>query len=231
MELPLRDAAKKARRLAKGNRGANKHGIERTSRRDNGVMFDSSALEHHAQSSVDQADERADEIAAMALNAAPGSQNSKQPYAVTRPGGRLVINPEEQSQEQRPRNDARNTARKTQDVATYNPSHPSVLFHRLKQSVAGAIDFAAFRARLTGWLRKPTLGKNTPRRFMRPARSERTRLVQHRSGLIIPRGGEPFMLTETHDTMSSLVAENQRLRLLVDEIIRTDPQEIARLRR
>jgi hypothetical protein len=40
------------------------------------------------------------------------------------------------------------------------------------------------------------------------------------SGLIVPQPGKSFLLIQTTDMMGDLLAENQRLRNMVDELVR-----------
>ena len=225
MELPTKDAQASNRKPVDRNSSA-----KGTNER---FMLDPKNLEAGAQAAIEKVDDQ------RARRDQARKQARPKPYVVTRPGGRTVITPKNEADDlhttqmsmsstrKKPRRKHRS---KSKAIATYNPSHPSVLFHRLKDGMFEALGIATFGRRLTDWLHSAYTNRKTPRRELRQARGGGTRLIQHRSGLILPTDNPTFMLTETRDTMSDLLAENQRLRKLVDEIIRTDPVELAKLR-
>ncbi len=216
------------RHALSGNRlnGAIKREATKPSGRTNGLMFNSDALEKSARDTVARAD---------ATDEAQRNASSTEPYVVTRPNGRTVIVAKkdiEHSESSPSRSDDKGDDAKVGGMlATYNPSHPSVLFHKLKLGLLSRLEVLSLRKRLTTWLRSRTRKTKQDWRQARHARGERSRLIRHRSGLIIPVPDQPFMLSENYGAMDDLIAENQRLKRLVDEIIRSSPADLARFQR
>lgn len=207
-----------------------KRAATRGATRANGLMFASEALERGAQDSIARAN-----AADQAQRTASSSGVATEPYVVTRPKGRTVIVAKKDAvqfwDEPGSLDDESGDAKAGGMLATYNPSHPSVLFHRLKHGLLSRLEVLSLHKRLTAWLRKRTHKNQQVRRERRLARSGGSRLIRHRSGLIIPVPDQPFLLSETQEAMDDLMAENQRLKRLVDEIIRSSPANLARLQR
>lgn len=102
---------------------------------------------------------------------------------------------------------------KTKEIVKYSPISPSVLFHRMRFGLNEKWDQNKMVRSIRQWLR--------------PARKQSSEKGENRSkhkpaGLIIPDANDPFMLMAKSDPMSSLLAENQRLRNLINDLVRED---------
>ncbi len=103
---------------------------------------------------------------------------------------------------------------KTKQIVKYSPISPSVLFHRLRSGMTEKWDQNKMIRSVRQWLRPPR--KKTSVKNVNPQQSVRA------PNLIIPDANDPFMLLAKSDPMSSLLAENQRLRNLINDLIRED---------
>ena len=102
---------------------------------------------------------------------------------------------------------------KSKEIVKYSPVSPSVLFHRMRSGLNEKWDHNKMVRSIRKWLRpvrKPSLEKCGNRPKHKP------------TGLIIPDTNDPFMLMAKSDPMSSLLAENQRLRNLINDLVRED---------
>jgi hypothetical protein len=102
---------------------------------------------------------------------------------------------------------------KTKEIVKYSPISPSVLFHRMRFGLHEKWDQNKMVRSIRQWLRparKQTLEKDGKSLKQKPV------------GLIIPDSNDPFMLMAKSDPMSSLMAENQRLRNLINDLVRED---------
>ncbi len=98
-------------------------------------------------------------------------------------------------------------------LVEYHPYSPSVLFHRLRSRALGQWQHSKMVKAVRKWL-KPPAKQATALPALRP---------QSLPGkIIIPDADDPFMILAKSDPMSSLLAENQRLRSLIDELVRED---------
>lgn len=103
---------------------------------------------------------------------------------------------------------------KSTQIVKYSPISPSVLFHRIRSGMTGKWDQSKMVHSVRKWLRpsKPKSSKKH-RKLSSPTKT---------AGLIIPDANDPFMLLAKSDPMSSLLAENQRLRNLINDLVRED---------
>ena len=104
-------------------------------------------------------------------------------------------------------------ASNNKQIVTYSPFNPSVLFHRMRTGLHGKWDQNRMVASVRRWLRPPR--KKT-------ASNRRLNQAKTPPCLIIPDAHDPFMLLAKSDPMSSLLAENQRLRNLINDLVRED---------
>lgn len=98
-------------------------------------------------------------------------------------------------------------------IVKYSSISPAVLFHRMRTDLNGRWDQSKM--------------VDAVRRWLRPAKKKsvvhnRTELRRASPNIIIPDAHDPFMLLAKSDPMSSLLAENNRLRNLIDEILTDD---------
>ena len=98
-------------------------------------------------------------------------------------------------------------------IVKYSAISPSVLFHRMRTDLAGRWDQNKMVDAVRRWLRPPV------KRKIASALPEQRRST---SNIIIPDAHDPFMLLAKSDPMSNLLAENHRLRNLIDEILTDD---------
>lgn len=103
---------------------------------------------------------------------------------------------------------------KTKQIVKYSPVNPSVLFHRLRSGVLGKWDQNKMIRSVRQWLRPA--GKKKQTEAGRSISSRKT------TTLIIPDANDPFMLLAKSDPMSNLLAENQRLRNIINDLVRED---------
>lgn len=101
----------------------------------------------------------------------------------------------------------------TKQIVKYSPISPSVLFHRMRTDISGRWDQSKMVSSVRRWLRPPKKKTETNNRA-KPNGSP--------SSLIIPDAHDPFMLLAKSDPMSNLLAENHRLRNLINELLRED---------
>lgn len=102
---------------------------------------------------------------------------------------------------------------KNKQIVKYSPISPSVLLHRMRMDLSGRWDQSKMVKSVRQWLRPPKRKATV---------SKRQKPVQSSVGLIIPDAHDPFMLLAKSDPMSNLLAENHRLRGLIDELVRED---------
>ena len=98
-------------------------------------------------------------------------------------------------------------------MVAYSPISPSVLFYRMRTDLNGRWDQSKMVRSVRRWLRPPKK-KTATNNHSKPDRAT--------SSLIIPDAHDPFMLLAKSDPMSNLLAENQRLRSLINELLRED---------
>ncbi|MGB5484608.1 hypothetical protein [Parasphingorhabdus sp.] len=101
----------------------------------------------------------------------------------------------------------------TKQIVKYSAISPAVLFHRMRTDLNGRWDQSKMVDAVRRWLRPPA-----------KKRVADNRTEQHRSSphIIIPDAQDPFMLMAKSDPMSHLLAENHRLRNLINEILHED---------
>jgi len=102
---------------------------------------------------------------------------------------------------------------KNKQIVKYSPINPSVLFHRMRMDLSGRWDQSKMVKSVRQWLRSPK---------KKAAVAKRQKPLQSSVGLIIPDAHDPFMVLAKSDPMSNLLAENHRLRGLIDELVRED---------
>jgi hypothetical protein len=98
-------------------------------------------------------------------------------------------------------------------LVKYSPISPAVLFHRMRTDLHGRWDQSKMVDAVRRWLRPPVNKKTA---------NIRTEQRRPASNIIIPDAQDPFMLLAKGDPMSNLLAENNRLRNLIDEILLQD---------
>lgn len=103
---------------------------------------------------------------------------------------------------------------KTKQIVKYSPVNPSVLFHRLRSGVIKKWDQSKMIRSVRQWIR-PTRKRKQPE-------VKNSRSFRKTTTLIIPDAKDPFMLLANNDPMSNLLAENQRLRNLINDLVRED---------
>ncbi|MEP2988205.1 MAG: hypothetical protein ABJN65_08135 [Parasphingorhabdus sp.] len=103
---------------------------------------------------------------------------------------------------------------KTKQIVRYSPISPSVLFHRLRSGMTGKWDQNKMIRSVRQWLRPPRKKASVKDVDSQPS--------ARAPNLIIPDANDPFMLMAKSDPMSSLLAENQRLRNLINDLVRED---------
>lgn len=104
-------------------------------------------------------------------------------------------------------------------IVKYSAINPSVVFHRIRTGMTGKWDQNKMVRSVRQWLR-PTRKQTTAKNKSIPPQRKAT-------SLIIPDANDPFMLMAKSDPMSSLLAENQRLRNLINDIVREDRRSNA----
>ena len=103
---------------------------------------------------------------------------------------------------------------KPTQIVKYSPISPSVLFHRIRMGMTGKWDQNKMVRSVRKWLR--------PTRQHSSAKGQKLPPTTKAVGLIIPDANDPFMLLAKSDPMSNLLAENQRLRNLINDLVRED---------
>ena len=98
-------------------------------------------------------------------------------------------------------------------IVKYSSISPSVLFHRMRTDLHGRWDQNKMVDAVRRWLRPAKKKKAT---------HHRVELLKASPHIIIPDANDPFMLLAKSDPMSNLLAENHRLRNLINEILTDD---------
>lgn len=96
-------------------------------------------------------------------------------------------------------------------LVIYNASHPSVIFGKLKLGAIKHWNQSRMVKSVNNWLKVPRKQAVAENKSATPPTS---------SGLIVPEPGKSFMLIQTTDMMGDLLAENHRLRKMVDDLVR-----------
>ncbi|MEO9633745.1 MAG: hypothetical protein ABJF89_08845 [Parasphingorhabdus sp.] len=103
---------------------------------------------------------------------------------------------------------------KSKQIVRYSPNSPAVLFHQMRADLQNRWDQSKMVGLVRDWLRPPRKKasiRNSSKFRRRPA------------NIIIPDANDPFMLMAKSDPMSNLLAENHRLKNLINELVREDP--------
>ena len=95
-------------------------------------------------------------------------------------------------------------------IVKYSSTSPSVLFHRMRTDLTVRWDQNKMVDAVRRWLRPASNKKIANNGAEQRRRSP---------NIIIPDAHDPFMLLAKSDPMSNLLAENNRLRNLIDEIL------------
>lgn len=95
-------------------------------------------------------------------------------------------------------------------LVVYNASHPSVIFGKIKSGAIRHWNQSRMVQSINNWLKVPVKRVINKTPIRRPGNS----------GLIVPQPGKSFMLIQSRDMMSDLLAENHRLRKMVDDLVR-----------
>lgn len=95
-------------------------------------------------------------------------------------------------------------------LVVYNASHPSVIFGKIKTGAIRHWNQNRMIRSINNWLKVPA------KRMI----SKTSEKQSGNSGLIVPQPGKSFMLIQSRDMMSDLLAENHRLRQMVDDLVR-----------
>lgn len=98
-------------------------------------------------------------------------------------------------------------------IVKYSPISPSVIFHRMRVGMSGKWDQNKMVRSIKKWLR--------PHNQEASIKDPKDKVLKSTS-LIVPDANDPFMLMAKSDPMSSLLAENQRLKNLINDLIRED---------
>ncbi|GAB5486502.1 MAG: hypothetical protein Pars2KO_00720 [Parasphingorhabdus sp.] len=101
----------------------------------------------------------------------------------------------------------------SKQIVKYSPVNPSVIFHRMRTGMSGKWDQNNLVQSIRKWLRPPKQHSSTKAQNMP---------LKKPTSLIIPDANDPFMLMAKSDPMSSLLAENQRLKNLINDLVRED---------
>lgn len=99
----------------------------------------------------------------------------------------------------------------SRQLVIYNASHPSVIFGKIKTGAIRHWNQSKMVKSVNNWLKVPRKQISAEGQQSKPKKP---------SGLIVPQPGKSFLLIQTTDMMGDLLAENQRLRNMVDELVR-----------
>lgn len=98
-------------------------------------------------------------------------------------------------------------------IVKYSPISPAVLFHRMRTDINQRWDQSKMVDAVRRWLRPPK---------QKRIADNRAEQCKTSSNIIIPDAHDPFMLLAKSDPMSNLLAENNRLRNLINELLVED---------